>query len=118
MLRITRTIASSLTVLLVAGAMAPVAVNAMPFGKKSNPDATTAQGQVANIAVQVYNRGLVSQDLKVEGKVYTVPPHQALTIKATSGTAVYADSIGTGYQKGELLFKFAPAMNGATVKFN
>ncbi len=118
MLRTTRTLASSLAVFLVAGAMAPASANAYSWGKKTKTDASTVQGQGASIAVQVYNRGQASQDIKVGGQVYTVQPHQSLTLKAQSGTDVYAGTAGNGYQKGDLLFKFAPAMNGATVKFN
>jgi len=116
--RTTRTIASSLAVLLVAGAMAPVAANAWQMGNKTNPDTTATQTQKKLISVQVYNKGQTSQDLKVEGKVYTVPSHQTLTIKAPLGTAVYVDSTGGEYQKGEVLFTFMPAMKDATVKFN
>ena len=54
----------------------------------------------------------------MDGQTYTVLPHQALSVKGTSGAAVYADTAGNGYQKGELLFKFASSMNGATVKIN
>ena len=87
-------------------------------GKKTNSDTTATKTQEKRISVQVYNRGQTSQDLKVEGKVYTVPAHQTLTIKAPLGTAVYVDSTGSEYQKGEVLFTFMPAMKDATVKFN
>jgi len=117
MLRITRTIVSSLAVLLVVGTMAPAAANASS-GKKTRTDTSTVQGQGTSIVVQVYNRGDAPQQLKMDEQTYTVQPHQALTIKGTAGAAVYADTAGTGYQKGELLFKFAPSMNGATVKIN
>jgi len=113
-----RTIVSSLAVLLVAGAMAPVAANAWSLGNKANPDKSATQTQQKSISVQVYNKGQASQDLKVEGKVYTVPSHQTITIKAPLGTAVYADSTGAAYQKGDVLFTFMPAMKDATVKIN
>ena len=116
--RTTRTIASSLAVLLVAGAMAPVTAYAWQMGNKAISDTTATKTQEKGISVQVYNRGQTSQDLKVEGKVYTVPAHQTLTIKAPLGTAVYVDSTGGEYQKGEVLFTFVPAMKDATVKFN
>jgi hypothetical protein len=115
MLRINRTLASSLALFLAVGAMSPAAANASS-GKKTKTDASTVQG--TSIAVQVYNRGDVPQVLKMDGQTYTVLPHQALSVKGTSGAAVYADTAGNGYQKGELLFKFAPSLNGATVKIN
>jgi hypothetical protein len=118
MLRINRMLISSLALILVAGAMAPSAANASSWGKKTKSDASTVQGQGTSINVQVFNRGTAPQDIKMEGQTYTVQPHQSLTIKGAPGTAVYADTAGNGYQKGELLFKLAPSLNGATVKFN
>jgi len=118
MLHTHRTITRALAVLLVAGVMAPAAANAWSFGKKTKTDASTVQGQGTNIVVQIYNRGTISQDLKMGEQVYTVQPHQTITLKGASGTDVYADTAGNGYQKGERLFQFAPAMNGATVKLN
>ena len=109
-----RTIACSLAVLLVAGAMAPVAADAWQLGNKANPDRSATQTQEKRISVQVYNKGQTSQDLKVEGKVYTVPAHQTLTIKAPLGTAVYADSACKGHSKGDLLFSFTTEMKDAT----
>jgi hypothetical protein len=117
MLRTTRTLAHSLALFLVVGAMAPAAANASS-DKKSKTDAGSAQGQSASISVQLYNRGDASQNLKMDGQTYTVQPHQTITLKGAPGAGVYADTPGNGYQKGELLFKFAPSMSGATVKFN
>jgi len=116
--RITPAIVSSLAVLLLAGALDPVAANAWSFSKKTKSDASAVKGQGTNIVIQVYNRGLAPQDIKMDGQTYTMQPPQSLSIKGMSGTAVYADTTGNGYQKGELLFKLAPNMNGGTVKFN
>ncbi len=98
--------------------MAPVAANAWQMGNKDQLGHNRDEDPKKRISVQVYNKGQTSQDLKVEGKVYTVPAHQTLTIKAPLGTAVYVDSTGGEYQKGEVLFTFMPAMKDATVKFN
>jgi len=116
MLRTTRTLVSSLAVFLVVGLMAPSAANALSLGKKTKSDASTVQG--ASITVQLFNRGQEPQVITMDGKTYTVQPHQSLTIKGTSGTSVYANTTGKGYQKGDLLFKFAPSINGGTIEFN
>jgi hypothetical protein len=109
-----RTIACTLAVLLVAGAMAPVAANAWPLGTKTNPDTTVAQTHETRVSVQVHNKSKQAQGLKVEGEVYTVPAHQTLTFKAPLGTAVYADSACKGHSKGDLLFSFTTEMKDAT----
>jgi hypothetical protein len=118
MLRIIRTLAGSLAVFLVAGVMVPAAANAYSWGKKTKTDAIATQSQGALISVQVYNRGQTPQGIKMAGQLYTVQPHQTITLKAAPGTDVYADTAGNGYQEGELLFRLQSAMNGATVKFN
>jgi len=117
MLRINRVFASSL-VFLVAGAMAPAGANASGISKLLHMHPKAAQTGEARIVVTVYNRGALFQDVKVDGKVYTVLPHQALEIKAPNGTPVYANSTGAGYNKGDLLFSINPSMKGATVSFN
>jgi len=115
MLRINRTLAGSLAIFLVAGTMAPVAANASS-DKKTKTDASTAQS--ASISVQVFNRGKAPQVIVMDGQSYTVQPQQAITIKGPAGTSVYADTAGNGYQKGDLLFKFASSLNGAKVNIN
>jgi hypothetical protein len=114
----TRTIAGSLAVLLVAGAMAPATANAWPLGKKTSSDPSAAKSQGPPISFQVYNRGKNSQDIRVAGQVYTVPSQQTITLTAAPGAEVYADSEGNGYQKGTLLFTIIPTMKGAKVSFN
>ena len=109
-----RTIACTLAVLLVAGAMAPVAANAWPLGTKTNPDTTVGQTHETRVSVQVHNKSKQDQSLKVEGQVYTVPAHQTLTIKAPLGTTVYADSVCKGHIKGDQLFSFTKEMKDAT----
>jgi hypothetical protein len=117
MLRINRVIGSSLALLLLAGAMAPVTANAWPLGKQVHLHPQADQAHAANIAVEFYNKGKVAQDVKVGETVYTVPPLKALTIKAPAGTAVIADTASEGHQKGDVLFTFASALKGARVSF-
>ena len=118
MLRMTRVLAGSLAVFLVAGAMAPATANAWPLGKGSHLHPAADPAKAAEIAVLVYNRGQAAQDVKVSGQTYTVQPHASLTIKAPSGTQVYAGSAGTGFQAGDVLFLVTPNLKGATVSFN
>lgn len=114
MLRINRVIGSSLAVLLFAGAMAPVTANAWPLGNQVHLHPKADQ---ANIAIELYNKGKVAQDVKVGETVYTVPPLKALSIKAPAGTAVIADTASERHQKGEVLFTFVSSLKGARVSF-
>lgn len=111
-----RVLASSLAVLLVAGAMAPATANAWPLGKGTHLHPAT--GKDAQIAFLVHNRGKAAQDVKVEGQIYTIQPNASVTIKAPTGTQVFAATPGTGYQSGDVLFSVSPQLKGATVSFN
>ena len=56
------------------------------MSNQTNPVTTTAQEQEQRASVvQVYNRCETSQELKVDGKIYTVQPHQLRSIKGAAG---------------------------------
>jgi hypothetical protein len=57
------------------------------------------------------------QQVKVDGHIYTMPPHVALTIKATEGTEVYAVTAGIKHRPGELLVAVKPQTRDKTVTF-
>lgn len=118
MLRLIRTLASSLAVIIVAGAIAPVSANASPLGKLLHLHVTGAQIMDARITVQVYNQAPLFRDVKVDGHVYTLMPRHGLSIKAPVGTPVYAASTGFGHRKGELLFTVTPKTKDTTFFIN
>jgi hypothetical protein len=115
MLQINRTFAGSLAVLLIAGAMAPATANAWTLGRLLHLHPSAAKSQDTRISVQVFNKGVGLQDLKVDGHIYTVLSHEALTIKAPAGTAVFAASPGYRHRKGDLLFAVTPEMKDAKI---
>jgi len=118
MLRITRTFASSLAILAIAAAVAPVNANAWPLGKVFHIHPATERIQDARITVELINKGIISQDVKVDGRIYTVMPHEGLTIKAPAGTPVYAASMGLGHRSGDLLVAVTPETKGRIIYFN
>lgn len=118
MLRITRTFASSLAILAIAAAMAPVDANAWPLGKAFHLHSATQRPQDSRITVELINKGILSQDVKVDGRIYTVMPHEGLTIKAPPGTSVYAASMGLGHRSGDLLVAVDPETKGRIIYFN
>ena len=77
-----------------------------------------ASQQDARVNIHLYNRAPMFRDVKVEGKVYTVLPHQTLTIKAPAGTAIYTESTGGLHRKGDLLFAVDPRMQNATLSID
>jgi hypothetical protein len=95
--------------------MAPVAANAWPLGRLLHLHPTVSNSQDTRISVQVFNKGVGLQDLKVDGHIYTVLSHESLTIKAPAGTAVFAASPGYLHRKGDLLFAVTPEMKDAKI---
>jgi hypothetical protein len=118
MLRIARTFASSLTILAIAAAMAPINANAWPLGKAFHFHSSAEHVQDARITVELINKGIIAQDVKVAGRIYTVMPHEGLTIKAPAGTSVYAASAGMGHRSGDVLVAVAPETKGQIIYFN
>jgi hypothetical protein len=45
-------------------------------------------------------------------------PDHALTVKAPTGTPIYADSTGGRYHKGDMLFEVNQKMQGSIVTIN
>ena len=70
------------------------------------------------VNLYLYNKGPMFRDVKVDGQVYTVLPHQTLTIKAPAGTAIYTESTGGLHRKGDLLFAVDPRMQNATLSID
>jgi hypothetical protein len=108
----TRSFAISLAFLLLLGAAAPPRANAWPFGKPVHLHPSATQGL---ITVQLYNKSGLVQQIKVSGHVYTMLPHDGLTIKAPEGTEVFAASNGFKHRKGDLLFAVTAKLSLDTV---
>ncbi|HEY4381315.1 MAG TPA: hypothetical protein VGN01_13270 [Acidobacteriaceae bacterium] len=118
MLRMTRTFAGSLALLVAAAVAAPTSAHAWPLGKIFHLHANAGKAADARIDLHLFNRGTIAQDVEVNGKVYTVLPHEGLAIKAPDGTSVYAASMGLGHRKGDVLVKASPSSKGRIVYFN
>jgi len=111
------TTARVLAVLILPGAMAPASAHAWPIGKLFHLHPSADQNRDAAINVQFYNAGRMFQDVLVEGKIYTVKPHEYLRVTAPSGTPVFAASSTLGYRRGDLMFAINPKMNDKTIAF-
>lgn len=118
MLRITRTVAGSLAILIVAGTIAPAAANAALSDGAYNQVSYNAQKKGANVTFQLYNKGEGVQQVKVAGQVYTLQPHSAQKITAPAGSEVYAASESKSHHDGELLFSVTEALKGNTVSID
>jgi hypothetical protein len=90
--------------------MAPVPANAWPLGKPLH-----LHPEDSRIVLKLCNGGEILQDVKVDGRIYTVLPHEAIVVKAPEGTLIYADSRGFAHRKGDLLLTVSAEMRGAKI---
>jgi hypothetical protein len=108
MRRMTRTLATSFALLLAAaGATATAHASAGSFARGG-----------ARIPVHLVNRGDADQDIKVDGRIYAVKPHDGLELKVEAGTVVYAVGKSTVHQEGEKLITITPDMQDKIVYYN
>ena len=112
MLQKSRFFAASLVLLL---AIAPTQASAWPIGKLLHLHPRAVQEQDPRLTVQLYNKSGLVQKVRVAGQIYTLLPHDGLTIKAPEGTEVFAESAGFKHRKGDVLFAFTAKLNGDTV---
>lgn len=109
MLRMIRTVASSLVVLLVAGTIAPAAAYAAPLGSASHFYIGGAQ---KDVTFQLNNKGDAAMQVKVAGQVYTLAPHGGLKVTAPVGSDICAATDSEKHHAGEVLFTVTKDLKG------
>jgi hypothetical protein len=110
-----RILARSLAVLLIAGTIAQVSANAWPLGKLLHMHPHAARPEDTRITFHLTNQDGFLQQVKVDGHIYTIVPHGALTIKAAPGTQIYAVTSGIRHRAGDLLVAVKPQMQDDTI---
>jgi hypothetical protein len=113
-MRITRILTTSVASLVVAGALTAAYASPLP-----NPGIHEHSDLSKNaITVNIYNKGDAAQDVKIDGRVYSLKPHATITVKVPPGTQVFAASPGPGIHEGDMLFAVTAALKEATVKID
>src|SRR5579884_3242370 len=106
MRRITRTLSGITALVLAAGAVAPLPIQAMSLGHNDR------------VTVHLVNQGDDAQDIKVDGHIYLVKPHAGVDVKVPAGSVVYSAGKSARYQEGDKLITITPQMKDTTVYFN
>ena len=112
MLRMTR----SLAVLILAGAIGPVAANAALFGKSVNQSGAS-QTKQERIKFVLVNKSDVSKNITLEGRSYTLTPHQELAVSALPGSQI-TETDPDGAKTEKVLFTVDRMHKGVTVTLN
>jgi hypothetical protein len=118
MLRITRTIASSLALFVVAGAIATPAAIAWSTDGAYHEASYTAQKKGASVTFQIFNKADDVQQVKVAEQVYKLDPHSAVKITAPAGAQVIAASDSKSHHNGDVLFEVSTALKGNTASID
>ena len=74
--------------------------------------------QDGRVSLNLTNNGHSFKDVKIDGTIYTVLPHQSIAVKAPAGTPVYTETTGSLHHKGDVLFAVTPELQGTTVSLN
>jgi hypothetical protein len=102
MLHIIRTLARSLAVLILAAAIIPITAHA----------AAPASSTQKNVTFQLNNKGAEPLQVKVDGQMYTVAPHDGIKMSVAVGADVYAASDGPKVHSGDKLFSVTKELKG------
>jgi murein DD-endopeptidase MepM/ murein hydrolase activator NlpD len=105
MLHIIRTFARTLAVVTLAAAIAPSIANAAP----------SARNGQKNVTFQLNNNGAEPLQVKVDGQMYTIAPHDGLKMAAPAGADVYAASDGPKVHSGDKLFSVTKDLKGKII---
>ena len=72
----------------------------------------------ARVYVILVNQSTLFRDVKIDGRNYTVMPHELLAIKAPAGTVVYAASSFGRIHRGDPLVALTPSLDHSRVSIN
>jgi hypothetical protein len=107
----------SLALLIFAGAVAPVGVNAASFGRILHLHPGGAPAKDGRITVVLFNNGAMFREVKIDGRNYAVLPHHAISVTASPGTQVLSAGPGEA-RPGEVLVTLDRSVKDATIYLN
>jgi hypothetical protein len=70
------------------------------------------------VFVTLVNKCPVFRDVKIDGHNYTLLPNELLTVRAPTGTVVYAASAFGKFHRGDALVALTPSMDHSRVAIN
>lgn len=76
------------------------------------------QKKDTRVFITLVNKSVVFRDVKIDGHVYTLQPHDLLTVKGPAGTCVYAASTFGKYHRGDTLVSLTPSLDHSRVSIN
>jgi hypothetical protein len=84
----------------------------------SNHDLQAHHAKDARVYVTLVNKSVTFRDVKIDGHIYTLQPHELLAVKGPAGTVVYAASTFGKYHRGDTLVALTPSLNHSRISIN
>jgi len=103
---------------MIYSTLAVLAMSASALLPISNPVHLHPKAPDTRVEVTLYNSAVGFRDVKIDGHVYTVMPHQMLDIKAQPGVVVYADSRTLSLKRGAAILTVTPQLNHQRVNLD
>lgn len=69
----------------------------------------------ARVSFVIHNDSQLFHDVEIDGRNYTIPAHDGITVKALTGTVVLAGSRFGKYHPGDVLLTVTPALSDSKV---
>ena len=70
------------------------------------------------VYVTLVNQSSLFRDVKIDGRNYTMMPHELLGVKAPAGTVVYAASSFARIHRGDPLVALTPSLDHSRITLN
>lgn len=106
----------------LALALAATAVLTPLSAVAETPSTTThlrmPSSQDGRVSINLYNNGITTADVMIDGKVYSVEKHRVLTVKAPAGTVVYAQKNVPSRRQGDALLTINASMQNRYQSIN
>jgi hypothetical protein len=84
----------------------------------TNHDFHARRAKDARVFVTLVNTGVTFRDVRVDGHIYTLQPHELLTVKGPAGTMVYAASSFGKYHRGDVMVALTPSLDHSRISIN
>jgi hypothetical protein len=84
----------------------------------TNHDLRPAHKKDTRVFVTLVNKGVTFRDVRIDGHIYTLQPHELLTVKGPAGTVVYAASAYKNIRRGDALVALAPSMDHSRISID
>lgn len=81
----------------------------------TNHDLRPTHKKDARVFVTLVNTCVTFRDVRIDGHVYTLQPHELLTVKGPAGTVVYAASAYKSTHRGDALVALTPSMDHSRI---